>query len=559
MKEKLKKVFDEILKLLDFETIDFEIKQPPFHINFEFATNLPILLSSKYRLSSQEVFGKIKQEIEKNFKDIFSKIDFSLPGFLNFDLNKNFYFEEIKIILTEKENYPVLDIYKNEKVLFEFVSANPTGPLHIGHGRCAVLGDVLGNIFKKLGCIVEKEYYINDRGKQIDILVGSIIETIIENNLIEVEAKVHEWSKKVLCESRYKGDYIKEFAYKIVKFFNKITLENLEDVKSKIISLMMIDIKKTLEKAKVYFDNFVSENSLYRNDISSKVKKILEEYIEQKDNALWMKSRQFGDDKDRVIIKSDGQPTYFFSDILYHYQKIIRGYSWLVNIWGADHHGYVERLKSAVEVISQKLNKNVKLDIILYQLVSLIKQNQRISMSTREGKFISLDEVLNDVGVDVCRFFLLTKSPDTHLDFDIELAKEHSLNNPVYYIQYAHTRCVGILNEAQKILNNFSIEEKFEEFKKYIFSLNSDSHEFKLIKTLCIYPDVLMDSAKDFSPHYLCNYLIDLSRVFHKFYETSRVVEKNNIHFGRLLLVLATKIILYNSLSILNIEAPQKM
>lgn len=561
MREKIKKVIEEILKQLDFESIDFEIKEPPKNINFDFSTNLPILLSKKYNIGVDEVFKKIENLVDKNYKNVFLKLSLSSPGFLNFDISNEFYYDELKNILFEKENYPILDKYKNKKVLIEFVSANPTGPLHIGHGRCAVLGDVLGNILKKLGCELHKEYYINDRGRQIDILTASVISVIAENSLVKVDEDVYKWSQNITLQSKYKGDYIKDIAYKISNAFNEINFSVIGELKKKIVNLIMENIKDSLKNLRVFFDNFKSEEELYNSQLPDKIKDLLEKFslLEKKDSAIWVKATNFGDNKDRVIIKSDGQPTYFFSDIVYHYDKLERGYQWLINIWGTDHHGYVERLKGTIELIAKNLGIDMRLDIILYQLVSLMKNGERISMSTREGKFISLDEVLKEVGVDVTRFFLLTKSPNAHLDFDMELAKENSLKNPVYYIQYAHTRCASILREASKLDKSLSVELYIEELKKYILNLNKDSDEFKLIKALCLYPSVLIDCVENFSPHYLCNYLIELSKVFHRFYETYRVIDSNKINYSRLLLVFATKVIMNNSLLLLNIEAPEKM
>lgn len=561
MREKIKKVIEEILKQLDFESIDFEIKEPPKNINFDFSTNLPILLSKKYNIGVDEVFKKIENLVDKNYKNVFLKLSLSSPGFLNFDISNEFYYDELKNILFEKENYPILDKYKNKKVLIEFVSANPTGPLHIGHGRCAVLGDVLGNILKKLGCELHKEYYINDRGRQIDILTASVISVIAENSLVKVDEDVYKWSQNIILQSKYKGDYIKDIAYKISNAFNEINFSVIGELKKKIVNLIMENIKDSLKNLRVFFDNFKSEEELYNSQLPDKIKYLLEKFslLEKKDSAIWVKATNFGDNKDRVIIKSDGQPTYFFSDIVYHYDKLERGYQWLINIWGTDHHGYVERLKGTIELIAKNLGIDMRLDIILYQLVSLMKNGERISMSTREGKFISLDEVLKEVGVDVTRFFLLTKSPNAHLDFDMELAKENSLKNPVYYIQYAHTRCASILREASKLDKSLSVELYIEELKKYILNLNKDSDEFKLIKALCLYPSVLIDCVENFSPHYLCNYLIELSKVFHRFYETYRVIDSNKINYSRLLLVFATKVIMNNSLLLLNIEAPEKM
>lgn len=563
MIRKVRKIFDDILKDFCWE-IEFELKEPPKEIKFDLATNLPIVVAKKYKISPQKVFEDIRNQILQKFKETFVEINFSSPGFLNFNLSINFYLDEVIEIFKNKENYLKYSKYvSKQKLLLEFVSANPTGPLHIGHGRCAVLGDVLGNIFKKLGYNVSKEYYINDRGRQIDVLTASVIDSVLKIGGIVVDEDVKKWTEEIVKETKYKGEYINDIANKVKEKFSKVSKEYLSRIQKFIVEVIMEDIKSSLDNFKVKFDNYFYESSLYESGGTEKIKKILQEnsykeesLVEYKDGALWFKSTQFGeDDKDRVLIRSNGEPTYFFSDIAYHYNKISRGYNWLINIWGMDHHGYVERLKSACEIIFNSLKIDYRLDIILYQLVSLVKDGKKISMSTREGKFISLDEVVKEVGSDVTRFFLLTKSPNTHLEFDFSLAKEHSLKNPVYYIQYAHTRCCGILKEIKKFLNE---EEIIDSLRKNYSILKQE--EIELIKKICFYSEILQVCVDTFSPHHLCNYLIDLAKIFHKFYETCRVIEKDNeVIEYRLFLVLTTKIILSDALGILGISAPEKM
>ncbi|MFN3550695.1 MAG: arginine--tRNA ligase [Endomicrobiia bacterium] len=564
MIKKVRKIFDEILKSFCWE-VEFELKEPPKEIKFDFATNLPLSVARKYKVSSQKVFENIKNELLKKFKEIFIEIKFSEPGFLNFNLSLNFYFDEIQEIFRNKERYLKSNSENvvGKKLLIEFVSANPTGPLHIGHGRCAVLGDVLGNIFKKLGYDLTKEYYVNDRGRQIDVLVASVIDSVLKIGDMYVEEEIKTWTEEIVKETKYKGEYIRDVAKKLKEKFFEISDRNIDSVKKFVVETMMEDIKSSLENFKVKFDNYFYETSLYNSGETDRIKEILlkkisskeESLVEYKDGALWFKSHKFSeDDKDRVLIKSNGEPTYFFSDIAYHYNKISRGYNWLINIWGTDHHGYVERLKSSCKTIFEFLGMNYKLDIILYQLVSLIKNGNKIAMSTREGKFISLDEVVKEVGCDVTRFFLLTKSPNAHLEFDFNLAKEHSLKNPVYYIQYAHTRCCGILKEIKQLPGNDqlinSVKESCEILKQ---------EEIELIKKLCLYSEILQVCIETFSPHHLCNYLIDLARIFHKFYENCRVINNSEVIYYRLFLVMITKIVLSDALEILGVEAPQKM
>lgn len=560
MKEKVKKVLSEILSKLGWE-INFEVKQPPQEIKFDFATTVPLLISKKYNVTPQEAYDKIKDYCFKNFNNIlFEDIKFAPPGFLNLKLSREIFFEELKQVILQSKDYPTYQP-KNKKVLIEFVSANPTGPLHIGHGRCAVLGDVLGNILKKVGYNLTKEYYVNDRGKQINILTASVISEIPDGK-IEIAENLKNWALVIVKESKYKGDYIRDIAQKVCIKFPKLEIGMLPRLQEFIVETIMAEIKASLKNFNVEFDSYFYESHLYEHRDTEMVKKLLEEkgLIEEKEKAVWFKSELFGDQKDRVIIKSDGETTYFFSDIAYHYNKSLRGYDWLINIWGADHHGYVERIKSACKNVFELLNKNIKLDIILYQLVSLVKQGQKIPMSTREGRFVTLDEVVKEVGTDVARFFLLTKAPNTHLEFDFDLAKEHSLKNPVYYIQYAHTRCCGILEEVNKILRLDDVVKNINFFINFMYNENYEEIEFELIKKICFYPDVLQLCIDTLSVHHLCNYLLNISKMFHKFYEDCRVINKNGIiSHNRLLIVLSTKIVLSNGLSILGISAPEKM
>lgn len=561
MKNKLRKVLNEILLSAGWDIQEFQLDFPPKEIKGDISTNIPILVAKKYKIEPLTVAEKIKLFCKQQFSNVlFSDIQFSPPGFLNFTLSNDILFEEIKQIVKQQNEYPKSET-KDEKVLIEFVSANPTGPLHIGHGRSAVLGDVLSNILKKLGYQITKEYYINDRGRQIDILTASVISAIPDQNVVDQEIKT--WTENIVKETRYKGSYIRDIAIQISSHFPVINKKNIADVTKFIINKIMDNIKTSLTNFNVRFDNYFAESSLYETLLTKKVLDILQtkELVEYKDNALWFKAEEFGDDKDRVVIKSNGEPTYFFSDIAYHYNKILRGYTWLINIWGTDHHGYLQRLKSACEMLFKVENKNVKLDIILYQLVSIIKEGQRVAMSTREGEFITLDEVVEEVGVDVTRFFLLTKSPNAHLDFDFELAKEHSLKNPVYYIQYAHTRCCGILNEVSKIINLDEVRKNIDEYLEFLYKHQSyEEVEIELVKKLCFYTDILDLCVEGLSIHHLCNYLIETARIFHKFYEKCRVIERNNIiNYPRLLFVMATKIIINNALSILGISAPEKM
>ncbi|MGC8767331.1 MAG: arginine--tRNA ligase [Brevinematia bacterium] len=464
-------------------------------------------------LKLSEIAQNIKSEVEPNIKEIFEDITIANGGFLNFRLSKTFLEKKIEEI-SKDENYGVSEFGKDKgKILLEYVSANPTGPLHIGHARWAAIGDSLYRAFKTSGYDITTEFYINDAGNQINLLLESV-KAVKEGREIP--------------ENGYHGYYIQELA--------KINENPVE--------VIIKWHKEDLEIFRAHFDNWFSEKTLHQNGEIERTIEILKEknLVYEKENALWFKSTLFGDDKDRVIKKSDGEYTYFGVDIAYHLNKIKRGFNRLINIWGADHHGYVKRLSSAVKAVEE----NITIDIIIGQLVSLFRGGKPVRMSKRTGDIITLREVLEEVGTDAVRYFMISKKVDTHINFDLEEAKKQSDENPVYYLQYAHARISGILRNS----------ENLEEIESPII----DSDESREISsTLIKFPEEIVDITLSLDPQRMTTYLLELASQFHKYYTQYRVIDNGKVIKGRKILIKSIKNVLKRGLWIVGVSAPEKM
>ena len=503
-----KKLFPEKIRLLDQVSIEKSSKKE----HGDYTANL-----RGFSPKEQEILVlDIKKSSE--FKKYFSEIKFEKPVFVNFFLSSSYLLGNLKEILKQKEKFGELKIGKGEKINLEFVSANPTGPLTLGNGRGGFCGDILANILNKAGFKVKKEYYINDTGEQIRKLGHSIIGN---------------------SQAVYKGKYIKDLR-------KKIKGEDPEEVGKKAAKIILEKmIKPSVKTAGIQFDVWFSEKTL-SGDINKALDYLKAKNLAyEKEGALWFKSSSMGDEKDRVLIKADGEKTYIASDIAYLKNKFERGFDRLIYIWGADHYGYINRLKAGVQALG--FNKE-KVDIIIMQLIRLFEKGQEVRMSKRTGIYVTLDELIDEVGLDAARFFFMTKNPTTHLDFDMSLAKEKSDKNPVYYIQYAHARICSIL---KKIENKISYDN-FESFK--------DSSELELIKELIRFPEVIKNTAGDYQIQRIPQYATNLASLFHQFYARCRVISKDKkITKARIALILATKIVLKNTLDLMGISAPEKM
>lgn len=547
MKKDLLEILGNSLKKLGLETMQtIEIEVPPKDSLGDIATPVAMSLASKLKKSPKKIAEEIIDSIRD--KSIFEKIEIAGAGFINFTFSREYLFSEIRKLLKLKGSFLREDIGKGRKIQVEFISANPTGPLHLGHGRGGATGEALSNLLKAAGFHVEREYYINDAGKQVRLLGLSVF------------ARYQQMLKKEypFPEDGYKGEYVEEIAESI--FTEKSgTFKNsdFDEVAGYFIDYsyrkILSDIKNDLKDFGITFDVWQSEKELYENgDVEKAIEDMKKKgVVYNKESAAWFQSTAYGDDKDRVIIKKDGEYTYFASDIAYHRRKVEKKYDELIDIWGADHHGYIPRIYAVIEALGYPREK---LKILLVQMVTLLRGGQPVQMSKRAGEFITLREVMDEVGVDTTKFIFLTRRPDSHLEFDIDLAKAQSSENPVFYVQYAHARINSIfINAREKGVatdNLFNVD----------FSLLSAHEELKIIRKLLMYPMVFEGAVHAHEPHRITFYLHELSGMFHPFYNKHRVLSDDlELSRARLALCESIRTVLRDGLMILGISAPEKM
>ncbi|OGL48299.1 MAG: arginine--tRNA ligase [Candidatus Schekmanbacteria bacterium RIFCSPHIGHO2_02_FULL_38_11] len=508
-----------------------------------FSTNIALALSSKLNKPPR----KIAEEVLNKFScPVVEKTEIAGAGFINFFITEKAWQKLIPEVILNGEKFGSSNIGNNERIQIEFVSANPTGPLHIGHGRGAAVGDVLANTLEFAGFNVEREYYINDVGIQMANIGKTLKARYLE--LLGKETK--------FPENGYPGAYVREIAEKFKIQNSKFKIQNDDDLQffsdfagEKILG----GIKKDLESFRVRFDKWFSEKSLFE---SGEVKNSIEllkknGFIFEKEGAWWLKASDFEDEKDRVVIKTDGSTTYLASDIAYHKNKLERGYKKLVNIWGADHHGYIPRMKTVVRLLGYP---EEMLAVILVQMVNLQKHGKPVAMGKREGEFVTLREVMDEVGVDACRFFFLERKSNAHLNFDLALAKEQSNKNPVYYVQYAHARICSIFSKA---------EEKgitLPEIDKTDFSLLNTEEELSIMRKIYQFQEIIEVIANTCEPHHLTFYLKELVALFHKYYNEHPILgDESRLTDSRLALCMAIRIVLRNGMRLLGISAPERM
>ena len=515
----------------------------------DIATNIALQLSRIVKMNPMDIAHFIINNIDvKN--NIIEKVEIAKPGFINIWFKSNWLYQIVKEIQDKGKDYGKIDMGKGKRIQVEFVSVNPTGPLHVGHGKCAVVGDALSSILKAAGFSVEKEYYINDQGKQIDIL----------GNSVQVRYEILLGENKKFPSDGYKGKYIIDIAKEIInqygdRFKGIDNQETLEFFKEFTLKKISAEIKKDLENFGVNFDVWFSEKSLYKKGRLQEVLTILDQrgFIYKEKGAVWVKTTAFDDEKDRVVIRENGIPTYFASDIAYHQDKYQRGFDKVIDVWGADHHGYIDRMKAAMKALGYPPDF---FDVLIVQFVTLIKEGREVGMSTRGGEFITLKDLINEVGKDVARYFFLMRSYDSHTEFDLDIAKSQSMENPVYYIQYAYARICSIIKKAELAgikLNGLDIDN-------INLQLLNTEEELKLIKKMSSLKDVIRKSAVTWKPHLLTTYLYDLASVFHKYYTVHRIiVEDAELSKSRLILINCTRIVLLNALNLLGISAPESM
>jgi len=523
------------------ELPDFNLETPRDPSHGDVATNIAMLLARPLRNNPRKIAEQIVEKLELDRSRIVSA-EIAGPGFINFRYADSYLTAALVDLIEEGETYGATDERAGEKILVEFVSANPTGPLTVGHGRNAVLGDTVSRLFEWTGAYVEREYYFNNAGRQMRVLGQSVQARYLQ--LIGKEAE--------LPEDGYKGAYIKEIAQRLVDEYGDALANEADETifKEKAEGEIFEQIQTTLRRMNILMDSFFNENSLYE---SGAIEQTIEAFREKgmaydEDGAVWFKTTEFGKEKDTVLVKSTGEPTYRLPDIAYHANKLDRGFDLCVDVFGADHIDTYPDVINGVTVLGYDSSK---VDVLVYQFVTLVKDGKPYKMSTRAANFVTLDELMDEVGEDVTRFFFLMRSPNTHLEFDVARAKEAGDKNPVYYLQYAHARIQSILRKTEELKEG----ESQADFKK----LTHDA-EITLIKKLLSFPEAITIAAKHMEPHRVITYLNELASEFTTFYHDCRIIGvEKELMDARTELARATAQVLANGLKILGISAPDRM
>lgn len=525
---------------------DVILEVPKEKAHGDYSTNMAMRLAKIAKKAPRQIGEEIINSFDSSKASI-EKMELAGPGFINFYMNNTYLTDLIPAILNAGEKYGETTVGNNQKIQVEFVSANPTGDLHLGHARGAAIGDSLCNILDKAGYDVTREYYINDAGNQI-------------NNLaLSVEARYFQalGLEKEMPADGYYGEDIIGIGKKLAEEFGDKYVNISEEERFKLfreygLKYEMEKLKKDLEEFRVSFDVWYSETSLYEN---GKIDKALEAlrnsgYIYEQDGATWLRSTDFGDDKDRVLIKQDGSYTYLTPDIAYHKDKLERGFEKIINIWGADHHGYIPRMKAAIQALGYDGDA---LEVEIIQLVHLYKNGEKMKMSKRTGKAVTMRDLVEEVGLDGVRYFFAMRSSDTHMDFDLDLAVSQSNENPVYYAQYAHARICSILRQGEE--QSITFDEQVD------LSLIRGEKEFEVLKKLGDFPSAVAEAAEKRMPHRITNYIFELASSFHSFYNAEKVLDAENMERSkaRLALIKAVQITLKNALALIGVAAPERM
>lgn len=548
----------------------FNVERPADVSHGDFSCNAA-MASAKALRNNPRAIGQMIADAAVLDGTVFEKIEVAGPGFLNFFISPLWFNETVGEVISSGSDYGKTELGKGKRVLVEFVSANPTGPMHIGNARGGALGDSLSSVLQFAGYEVEREFYVNDAGNQIEkfgkslsirymqIADGNKADVIASYGDEDVCRKIFEDEENFpMPEDVYKGVDIIEHAYNFYKINSgKFVNADEESRKSALVEYALplnIDgLEKDLAKYRIVYDTWFRESSLHK---SGAVKQIVDMLTEkgqtyEKDGAIWFKASDFGDDQDRVLVRANGIPTYFVPDIAYHYNKLVtRGFDKAIDILGADHHGYIARMKAALTALGVDASK---LDIVIMQMVMLVRNGETVKLSKRSGKAITLSTLLDEVPIDAARFFFNLRDPNTHLEFDLELAIEESSNNPVFYVQYAHARICSILRR---------MEEEGTGYSNIPVSELNFNHpaELALIRHIAALPNCINEAAKDYNPSKITKYLCDLAQLFHKFYDNCKIKgEEENILQSRLSLCVATKTVFKNLLDLLKVDAPEKM
>lgn len=507
----------------------------------DYSSNIALLLSKKLGKNPRDIAGEIISNLNYD-KSVIHKIEIAGPGFINFYFNKNYVPQILSQVHSEKQRFGKWNKYNGKKAMVEFVSANPTGPLTVGHGRNAVIGDTVANLLEWIGYDVDREYYFNNAGRQMRVLGDSV-----RLRYLEILG-----NKITFPDDYYQGEYIKEIAAKLFdKHSNSLQDQEAEGIfKQTAEKEIFADINKTLEKLGIKFNKYYNEHTLYEED---KINKLLEKFAKkslsyEKDGATWLKLSELGNESDKVIVKSTGEPTYRLPDIAYHITKYERGYELMVDLFGSDHNATYPDVLAGIKALGYDSSK---VKVLIHQFVTIMQKGEIVKMSTRKANYITLDELIDEVGSDVVRYFFNMRSMSSHLNFDLDLAKKQSDENPVFYLQYAHARISSILRMAR--------EEGLQESLENL-NLLQTPEEQNLLKKLYEFPDEVLYSAENFEPHKISTYLEEIASLFHKFYTVCRIIgSEQKLAEARIALIVAVKYVIANGLSILGVSAPDKM
>ena len=547
----------------------FNVERPADVSHGDFSCNAA-MASAKALKSNPRAIGQMIAEAAILDGTAFEKIEVAGPGFLNFFISPSWFNETVGEVISSGSDYGKTELGKGKRVLVEFVSANPTGPMHIGNARGGALGDSLSSVLQYAGYEVEREFYVNDAGNQIEKFGKSLsiryLQIADKNNADIIASFGDDVCAGIFADEEhfpmpedvYKGVDIIEHAYNFYKMHkDSFAGADEETRKSALVEyalpLNIEGLERDLKKYRIVYDTWFRESTLHANGAVKQIVDMLTEKGQtyEKDGAIWFKASDFGDDQDRVLVRANGIPTYFVPDIAYHYNKLVtRGFDKAVDILGADHHGYIARMKAALTALGVDANK---LDIVIMQMVMLVRNGETVKLSKRSGKAITLSTLLDEVPIDAARFFFNLRDPNTHLEFDLELAIEESSSNPVFYVQYAHARICSILRR---------MEEEGTGYRNIPVSELNYSHpaELALIRHIAALPDCINEAAKDYNPSKITKYLCDLAQLFHKFYDNCKIKgEEDNTLQSRLSLCVATKTVFKNLLDLLKVDAPEKM
>lgn len=562
---------EEVDKAIRQNNIVFQVHHIRHQNHGDIASNVAMLLSKSLRADSRQVAKKILNNLP--LSDLVERVEVAGPGFINFFLTNEAWSKVIKDIQVNGAAYGCSNEGKDKHVLIEYVSSNPTGPLHVGHGRGAAYGDALARIFRATGFTTECEYYINDAGRQIDILVLSVWLRYLEllgksftfpdgayqgdyivdlaNNLLEQDGDLHCGNLGALMQS-LPSSLDSKIDLLVTRMKEQLNNEAFSKIRTLAVDKIVSSIEKDLRQFNVEFDAWYAESSLIKSGALDRVLDKLKTsgHLYQENGAWWFRSSELGDEKDRVVIRANGSHTYFASDIAYHIDKYDRDYDWLINVWGSDHHGYISRIKASMGV----LNRNAdNLEILTVQFATLYRDGEKIAMSTRSGEFVTLRDLYEEVGVDAARFFYVSHKPEQHMDFDLDLAKTQSSDNPVYYVQYAHARICSVFKQMKNRAITYDLG-------KANLILLREPQELDLLRSLSRYPEIVNQASRKCEPHQIAYFCRELANDFHTYYNAYPFLEsEDSLRLARLSLIDSIRQVLKNSLTLLGVTAPEKM